>query len=149
MVQRCYHTIVFEYKLSRNLTVSNPRVEDTDGDAINDNQEWGGQLTNFDVLGPRIKDPDMDGDGIADFVDPDIDGDGLTNEQETSGSENTVYDNEATNPRMYDTDDDGVSDYQEILNSKNVDYSGIFNDATYGNWDLDEFSRSIGPRLRQ
>jgi hypothetical protein len=88
---------------------SDPTVNDTDGDLLNDADEV------YLYLSSPIK-IDTDGDELTDFqeaiiyntspTDPDMDDDGLTD-----GEEILTY---GTNPESYDTDSDSYSDYEEI-----------------------------------
>lgn len=90
---------------------SNPLVQDTDGDGLNDFQER--------QFGSNPNLVDSDGDGLTDLQefrygnDPlvpdalrDTDGDGITNRDEVE-----LY---GTNPLLADTDTDGISDGLEI-----------------------------------
>src|SRR5690606_41181399 len=61
---------------------------------------------------------DTDGDGIDDFHE-DADADGLTNGEEVTGSKNTKFNNEPTDPMDADSDNDGVDDGTEIANGTN------------------------------
>jgi hypothetical protein len=90
---------------------TNPLNADTDGDGLSDSEEIYETGTN-----PNVR--DTDGDGTEDGLE-DPDGDGLTNEQETSGSENDAHGNESTDPRDADSDNGGVNDGDEVADGTN------------------------------
>lgn len=75
---------------------SDPTLDDTDGDGLDDYQE------DF-ILGTDPTRTDTDGDGVSD-ADEDADGDGISNLNEIQNG---------TNPRAADSDDDGLSDSEE------------------------------------
>jgi outer membrane protein OmpA-like peptidoglycan-associated protein len=99
-------------KLEKKLG-TDPKNADTDGDSLNDGDEYYTYHTN-----PLIR--DTDGDGLGDGAEvhiyntdpnkPDTDGDGLTDFAEV-----TKY---TTNPLKTDTDGDGLSDSVEVLEYK-------------------------------
>lgn len=79
---------------------SNPAVNDTDGDGINDDVE-------VTVDGGSPNNPtDTDGDGVPNVLDDDDDGDGIP-----TSSEDTDGDGDPTND---DSDGDGIPDYLDI-----------------------------------
>ena len=94
------------------LPATSPTTADTDGDSINDKDE-------YDVYNTDPAKADSDGDGLTDSqelfaynTDPrngDSDGDGLTDSEEVFGTKGFTSD-----PLVVDTDGDLVSDFEEL-----------------------------------
>jgi hypothetical protein len=138
---------------------SDPLNPDTDGDALDDRQEY---LNHTD---PRS--PDTDGDGLGDFAElrqygsnpceadedddglndaleaalgtnprrSDTDGDGLPDGHE-DGNRNGVVDVCETDPTKRDTDGDGITDDKEILYS-----SQMYSEAVFS-WEAEQAAHS-------
>lgn len=93
---------------------TDPKKYDTDGDGVNDKQD-------FYPLDPtKSKAPDLDRDGIPDDADSDMDNDGLFNWEETGsvGVDKSWYGEnppKPTDPRKYDTDGDDVNDKDDLF----------------------------------
>ena len=118
---------------------TNPLDDDSDNDRLLDGEETSGSANgahNNEPTDPN--DPDTDDGGVIDSretrdgTDPndgsddggtpgrlDSDGDRIFDDEEVSGSANTVYNNEPTDPQDADSDDDGLDDGEEIARDTN------------------------------
>jgi hypothetical protein len=93
---------------------TNPRVQDTDGDGLNDGYE-------ADGLGTNPANPDTDGDGLNDGIEVnlwhsnplsrDSDGDGMGDKWEADNGLNPISGADAA----LDLEPDGLTNYQEFL----------------------------------
>ena len=112
-------------KLSARMVTSDPDLADTDGDGIDDGDEF------FDRTDPR--NPDSDGDRLDDFAEKfrwktnakSVDSDGDARGDGSQFPRAQLYDgaelDNGTSPSFADTDGDGRDDYQETITDTEYD----------------------------
>lgn len=143
------------------LTLSGLDI-DTDGDGIVDRfdvDQTGGTDSNGDGIDDAVTVPDSDADGRSDILDPDLDGDGLPNFVESGasgvdsdgdgiddrwdgdapGNSDANGDGLADNATLLDTDLDGVPDMMDLDSDKD----GISDKAESGASGVDADSDGI------
>ncbi|MBT3219331.1 MAG: DUF2341 domain-containing protein [Proteobacteria bacterium] len=142
---------------------SDPHQTDSDGDGIDDGEEWGttpSQPTNsdndiyIDALDPDDDGDglttafegtaDLDGDGTPNYLDEDSDGDGLddADELKNNGNPKDTDDDGTIDPWDTDDDNDGISTADEL--SVQADPLSIDSDND-GIADIDEWTDASDP----